>query len=133
MYHITTVTAGREKVFSDLRLGRLVVRALMRLERSGRATTMAYVVMPDHLHWLFQLSNGANLSATVGSLKSQSSKAVNSGLGKSTPVWRRGFHDRGLRREEDIAQIARYIIANPLRAGLVSKVGDYPLWDATWV
>jgi len=29
--------------------------------------------------------------------------------------------------------IARYIVANPLRAGLVSRVGDYPLWDACWL
>jgi putative transposase len=29
--------------------------------------------------------------------------------------------------------IARYIVANPLRAGLVAKVGDYALWDACWL
>ncbi|MDN5510133.1 MAG: transposase, partial [Pseudomonas sp.] len=27
----------------------------------------------------------------------------------------------------------RYIIANPLRAGLVGHVGDYSLWDAAWL
>jgi len=29
--------------------------------------------------------------------------------------------------------MARYIVANPLRAGLVERIGDYPLWDATWL
>jgi hypothetical protein len=29
--------------------------------------------------------------------------------------------------------MARYIIANPLRAGLVDRIGDYPLWDAMWL
>ncbi len=29
--------------------------------------------------------------------------------------------------------IARYIIANPLHAGLVKQVGDYPFWDAVWL
>jgi len=28
---------------------------------------------------------------------------------------------------------ARYIVANPLRAGLVERLGDYPLWDAVWL
>ena len=28
---------------------------------------------------------------------------------------------------------ARYIVANPLRAGLVKQIGDYPLWDAIWL
>lgn len=29
--------------------------------------------------------------------------------------------------------IARYIITNPVRAGLVRRVGDYPLWDVVWL
>ncbi|MBB5859537.1 hypothetical protein GGR69_001194 [Xanthomonas arboricola] len=29
--------------------------------------------------------------------------------------------------------MARYLIANPLRAGLVARVGDYPFWDAIWL
>jgi hypothetical protein len=29
--------------------------------------------------------------------------------------------------------MARYIIANPMRQGLVKKIDDYPLWDAIWI
>jgi hypothetical protein len=29
--------------------------------------------------------------------------------------------------------MARYVVANPLRAGLVKRLGDYPLWDAIWL
>jgi len=29
--------------------------------------------------------------------------------------------------------VARYIVANPLRAGLVESVRDYPHWDAIWL
>jgi len=48
-------------------------------------------------------------------------------------LWQRGFHDHALRRDEDIEDIARYIVANPLRAGLVRHIGDYPHWDAIWI
>jgi plasmid stabilization system protein ParE len=37
------------------------------------------------------------------------------------------------RAEEDLIKIARYIVANPLRARLVEHIGDYPLWDAAWL
>ena len=43
------------------------------------------------------------------------------------------FHDRALRREEDVKAVARYIIANPIRAGLVRRAGDYPHWDCVWL
>jgi hypothetical protein len=32
-----------------------------------------------------------------------------------------------------LRDIARYIIANPLRAGLAESIGDYPHWDAIWL
>lgn len=38
-----------------------------------------------------------------------------------------------MRYDEDLLKAARYIIANPLRARLVKRVGDYPLWDAVWL
>jgi hypothetical protein len=48
-------------------------------------------------------------------------------------VWQTGYHDHALRREEDIVQVSRYVVANPLRAGLVELLGDYPLWDAAFL
>ena len=48
-------------------------------------------------------------------------------------LWQEGFHDHALRKEEDLVKLARYIVANPLRAGIVSKIADYPLWDAVWL
>jgi putative transposase len=48
-------------------------------------------------------------------------------------IWQTGFHDHALRADEDVVRVARYIVANPLRAGLVSSPGEYPHWDAVWV
>ena len=42
------------------------------------------------------------------------------------PLWQISYYDRVLRREEDMEDVARYIWANPVRAGLVSDAGSYP-------
>lgn len=126
VYHITTNTRNREPVFADLTKGRIVVRHLMALEREGTASTLCYVVMPDHLHWLLSLERG-ELSDTVRILKGRISRTV------GRPVWQPNFHDHAVRREEDLRAIARYIVANPVRAGLVARVGEYALWDAVWL
>ena len=34
---------------------------------------------------------------------------------------------------DKMLDVARYIVANPLRAGLVTKIGDYPFWNAVWL
>jgi REP-associated tyrosine transposase len=133
IYHVTTVTAGRRRLFTELRSGRFVVQTLMRIQASQLADTLAFVVMPDHMHWLLQLGSNQNLSRVVGSMKSGSSRQMRRRRQPGASIWQSGFHDRALRCDEDLAQVARYIIANPLRAGLVERIGDYPLWDAVWL
>jgi len=132
IYLLTANTAGRQPVFSDFALGRLVVSQFRIADEMGFANSLAWVVMPDHFHWLIELKRGS-LSELMQRAKSLSTKSVNLSTGRKTRLWQSGFHDRALRREEDLVKLARYIVANPLRAGLVQKLGDYPLWDAIWV
>ena len=133
IYHVITTTRNRYPYFSDLIAARCVVTALIRLESVEHATTLAYVVMPDHLHWLFQLGKRASMSIVVGSAKSYSAKLLNERRSTRSNTWQRGFFDRAIRREDDLVSIARYIVANPLRAGLVSRIGDYAHWDSVWM
>ena len=129
-YLITTTTIAGQRWFDNLFTGRAVVRELVHAERACLATTFAYVVMPDHLHWLMQLRPGADLSSTVGRVKGRSARSINRRLSRKGAVWQRAFHDHAIREEKELRVMARYVIANPLRAGLVESVGDYPLWDA---
>ena len=134
VYLVTAVTHQRQPVFTDVNAGRVVVHEIMRSARFGDTDTLAFVVMPDHLHWMFFLSGDRLLSSVVGAVKRYSARQINEmySRGKSQ-VWQRGFHDHALRRDEDVARIARYVVDNPLRAGLVRRTGDYPLWDAAWL
>jgi REP element-mobilizing transposase RayT len=132
IYLLTTNTLGREPVFADYALGRLVVHQFRRAYDLGLAKSLAWVVMPDHFHWLVELEN-CSLRKLMRQTKSLITRDVNLSNGRGGPLWQQGYHDRALRREEDLVQLARYVVANPLRAGLVEKLGDYPLWDAVWV
>ena len=113
--------------------GRRVVHHMRQLHEQQVVSSLAWVIMPDHVHWLLQLGDGQTLSQAIKTFKGRSAADVNQYLQRQGALWQRGFHDHALRREEDIKQIARYIVANPLRADLVEKIGDYPLWDAIWL
>ncbi|CAN7289566.1 transposase [Aquipseudomonas alcaligenes] len=132
VYLLTTVTHGRQRLFDDFHTGRKVVEQLRETQSSGLAQTLCWVLMPDHLHWLVQLEQGS-LHRLAQRFKSRSAKAVNQHLGTQGQVWQKGYHDRALRAEEDLIDLARYVVANPLRADLVSRIADYPLWDAVWL
>lgn len=127
IYLVTTVTRDRTPFFLDLAAARALIGALRFAQGQGHADTLAYVVMPDHLHWLMTLGDGISLSTVVRSIKAVTSRR----LGR--PIWQPGFHDHAVRQDEDLVHMARYIAANPLRAGLVRNLGDYPHWDAIWL
>ena len=74
-----------------------------------------------------------SLDAVVQRVKSRSARAIHQPLSHRDPLWQKGYHEHAVRKDKDIHAIARYIIANPLRAGLVETVGDYPFWDAIWL
>lgn len=132
-YFVTTVTQNRIPYFQDFCCARLLVTEMRRLHEENQLASLAWVIMPDHLHWLFQLQEDQNLSEIVRLLKGRSAHAINCYLKRQGKVWDRAFHDHALRKDEDIKGIARYIVANPLRAKLVEKLDDYPLWDAVWL
>jgi REP element-mobilizing transposase RayT len=130
IYLVTFVTDGRKHRFTNLQCGRLMIRAMV---DSKRVDTLAFVVMPDHVHWLIQLLDDVSLSQVLHTAKSVSAHRLNNYLKRKGRFWQNGFHDHALRKEEDIKDAARYIISNPVRAGIVSSVRDYPHWDAIWV
>jgi len=110
IYLLTFVTRERMPVFDNWRLGRQVVHVLQR--EAGSADTLCYVVMPDHVHWLMQLTGRKSLSAVVRTVKAASAMRINRMRGSREPLWQKGFHDHALRREEDVRALARYVIAN---------------------
>jgi len=124
-YHVIARTLDHRPVFDDLLAARTLISVLAEEQSRDRARTLAFVVMPDHLHWLLELRT-AQLSRVVAAVKSVSAHR----LGER--IWQPRFFDRAIRRDEDVKAVGRYVIANPVRAGLVDRIGDYPHWDAVW-
>jgi len=132
IYLVTTVTQNRTAIFSDFMVACAACRSFSAAEMLTCNQLLCWTLMPDHVHWLLQLGEGQDLSKLVGKLKAVSAKATKQ-KGVVRQVWSAGFHDHALRRDEDLLAVARYVVANPLRARLVNRVADYPFWDAVWV
>lgn len=133
IYLVTAITDQRVSRFDDLGCARLLVAEMRLLNDTQALHSLAWVIMPDHLHWLLTLGEASELDKVMQRLKGRSAKAINRRLRRNGPFWQHGYHEHALRAEEDIVDIARYIVANPLRAGLAKRLADYPLWDAAWL
>ena len=81
--------------------------------------------MPDHVHLLLQIGE-MPLPAFVQAWKSRCYR-LRRARGTADTFWQRSFYDHALRSEEDLRRAAEYILANPIRKGLVADGETYPL------
>jgi putative transposase len=85
----------------------------------------AYCFMPDHLHLLLQgMKADAALMPFIAMAKQRSGYLFSRRTG--TRLWQESYFERTIRSNEDLAAVALYIHANPVRAGLVLRVADWP-------
>ncbi|WP_291219560.1 transposase [Dokdonella sp.] len=133
VYLVTFVTMARRQTFLDWNAACTASLALQSKHVWRGSSLLCWVLMPDHWHGMIELGDMDSLSSLVGRVKGTLAHAVNAAMGSRGSVWDVGFHDRALRSEDDALAVARYIVLNPVRAGLVPRVGLYPFWDAVWV
>lgn len=98
-----------------------------------RYRMFAWVVMPNHVHALFQTLEGWSMSTVVASWKTFTANAIGRVVrqpGEPVPhVWHPEFWDRFIRNESHFAHAVEYIHTNPVKAGLVSRPEDWP-WSS---
>jgi len=123
-YFLTICTFNRAKRFgSPDEASAIVAQISPFFERRG-FSVIAYCLMPDHLHLLVEgtVANADVVEATR-MWKQQTGFAWKQRTGSR--LWQKGFHDRVLRTDDDTASVVRYILENPVRAGLVRTAMDY--------
>ena len=146
-YFFTLVTHERRKLFNDPELARIQARHPFE--------QVAFVVLPDHLHAIWQLpSNDADYSMrwrlikeafTKAYLKLYPPPAINASREKKGEqgLWQRRFWEHLIKDDEDFADHVDYIHLNPVRHGLVAAPREWrhssfaawvarDVYDLTW-
>ena len=106
IYLITTVLQNRHPLFNDHSLARFLVHELRAAHEHNWVASLAWVIMPDHLHWLLQLEK-RSLPEVVRRIKNNSARQINRRIGSGGSIWQKGYHDRALRHEDDLVTVAR--------------------------
>ena len=125
IYFISTATKNREPIFTEERYAEKAIQAFTYEKLLKDNDLISWVLMPDHVHWLLQLGSSSNLSNLVASMKSASARLVRQ-AGYDETIWSKGFHDHRLKHNNEIPQFTRYILENPVKAGLVTHPNQYP-------
>ena len=112
----------------------LLRRVYSKVAKKHPIKTIAIVIMPDHLHVIWQLPKGDNNYAMRWRL-------IKSGFSRELPatefcnksriakgergIWQRRYWEHKIRDEEDLNNHINYIHYNPVKHKYVSKVSNW--------
>jgi putative transposase len=125
-YFVTFCTFDRRDVFSEIETAQFVLSQFRRTSRRRKFAILAYCLMPDHVPLLVEgVAANSDFRGFIKNLKQSSGQRHAAGV--KEPLWQEGYYDRVLRPDDDARNVARYIVENPVRAGLVRSATEYPL------
>jgi putative transposase len=108
--------------------------AMRRVQAIHPYKILAIVVLPDHLHTLWELPEGdSNFSLRwrlikiqfAENIKAKGVKIIKNYRGENI-LWQRRFWEHAIRDEKDYQQHVDYIHYNPVKHGLAERVSDRP-------
>ncbi|MCF2825885.1 MULTISPECIES: REP-associated tyrosine transposase [Pseudoalteromonas] len=130
-YAITVTCKDRKSYFNSFSICAEAAKTIMACEKERLFKVIAFVLMPDHLHLIIQLNGSLSLSDAIRAVKGRITTRLRS-FGVFS-LWQKGYYEHLIRSEDDLKEQARYIIQNPIRANLVTRVCEYPYWFCIWV
>jgi putative transposase len=130
-YFLTICVNLRAQVFTDAAVAKFVIAQFLQLAEAEGFEVLAYCAMPDHFHALvIGVTDASDLERFITRWK-QATGYWWKKQGHVKPLWQRGYHDRILREADMTEPVIRYILLNPVRAGIVSDPREYTLLGAS--
>ena len=127
-FAVTLCVKPRRPVFTMAERNQALVQQIECLHNDGIAGIYLYCIMPDHVHLVVN-PGPQGLSQAVRLLKGRFTAWWRT-HGDGQPLWQAGFFDHRIRHSEGFQDKCRYVLENPVRAGLVTKAEDYP-WSGS--
>ena len=102
-----------------------IVQNSLKYHDSKKYDLAAWVVMPNHLHFLITPFEEVELSEIAHSIKSYTAHEANKVLGRTGRFWQVEPFDRYIRNRRHFNAVVEYIEKNPVKAGLCRRPDEW--------
>ncbi len=124
-YFVTTNTHQCKPFFTKSNIVSSAINYLDVVSKVCEIDVVSYCFMPDHLHLVLSGNfENSNLEIFMNRYKQKTGFHFKKVF--KLKLWSTSYHDRVLRKTEEIRSVGRYTLLNPVKAGLVNDILDYP-------
>ncbi|HUS36630.1 MAG TPA: transposase [Verrucomicrobiae bacterium] len=110
-----------------------IVASAIRFHENARFKLLAWALMPNHVHVVVQPFAGWTLSQILKSWKGFTARKINEILRREGALWQSESYDHLIRDDEDMARCCRYVVENPVQAGLCKQAEEWAWSNAAVV
>jgi len=128
LYHVTSRGDRREAIYRDDEDRSVWLTVLGEVCRRFNWRCHAYCEMTNHFHIVVETPE-ANLSKGMRQLNGVYTQATNRRHGLVGHLFQGRFKAILVERDAYLLELARYVVLNPVRAGIVQQAGDWP-WSS---
>ena len=128
LYHVTARGNERRDIFFDTTDREAFLNGLAASCDRFNWLCHAYCLMSNHYHLLIETPDG-NLSAGMRQLNGCYTQQVNRRHGRVGHLFQGRFKGILVEKDAYLLEMARYIVLNPVRAGMVASPADWP-WSS---
>lgn len=138
LYFFTLVTEQRRPLLTQSELRSALRQAIEQVRQRYPFSIHGWVLMPDHLHCLWELPDGDDdygrrwsLIKRLTSQQAQIPRTVSLSrrLRRECGLWQRRFWEHRIGDQEDYQRHLDYLHWNPVKHGLARRVVDWP-WSS---
>lgn len=128
IYNVGSRGNNKETIFHDdvdrMEFLRLLARVAVRYFWEG----WAYCLMGNHFHFVLQIPHGG-LSKGMQELNTGYAVRTNKRHGRTGHLVRNRFYSKPVEDDSHLLELCRYVVLNPVRAGLCRSPADWP-WSS---
>ncbi len=123
-FHVTARGAGRIAIYRDDDDCRTFLGLLGLVARTHRWRVHAFCLMTNHYHLVVE-ATVAQLSAGFQRLNGRYAQSFNGRHGRWGHLFGERFWSGQIEDEDELGAVCRYVVANPVRAGLCAYPADW--------
>jgi putative transposase len=129
-YHLNATGNFGRSLYEEEIHHEMFLRIYERVAQKYGWVTLAYCLMTTHYHVLVRLTNGG-LSEGMQQLNAGFSRRMNAIYGRTGKghLFKQRFHDEPIKSEAHLLETCRYIVLNPVMAGVCSRPEEWP-WSS---
>ncbi len=124
-YFTTASAYMHQNLFQRTETADLLLSTILRYRDANEFLVHEFVIMPNHLHLLISVDDGANVGRAMQLIKGGFSHSIGQAGRKLKAVWQPSYYEHGVRDNGDYTRIRNYIRENPVRRALVDAAEKY--------